>query len=38
LTRHAFLTKLATCRACRRDRLTVALIGGAIVLLVAELR
>jgi hypothetical protein len=32
LTRHAFLTKLATCRKCRRDRLAVAMIAGAFLL------
>jgi hypothetical protein len=32
MTRHEFLTKLATCRKCRRDRLAVAMIAGVLLL------
>jgi|GEM_PF-1613218 hypothetical protein len=40
MTRHEFLAKLTGCRACRRDRLAVAVLGAAagLVLLVAVRR
>jgi len=40
MTRHEFLAKLKGCRACRRDRLAVAVLGAAagLVLLVAVRR
>jgi hypothetical protein len=38
MTRPEFFDKLAMCRACRRDRLVLALMAAAAVLLVARYR
>jgi hypothetical protein len=35
ITRREFAVKLATCRACRRQRLAVVLVAAAVVVLVA---